>query len=342
MSEQKKIGFAVVGCGHIGRRHITEIKVNPDSELLAACDIKNKDEFDNIDVPFFNSIDELLNSDIQVDVINICTPNGFHTAQSLMALERCNVLVEKPMALSVKDANLMIKKEKETGNQLFCVMQNRYSPPAIWLKSIIEKKLLGDIFMVHLNCFWNRDERYYNLDNWRGTKDLDGGTLFTQFSHFVDVLFYLFNNIKLTSTMLSDFKHQETTDFEDSGILNFTLEKNAIGSMQFSTSVFEKNMESSITIIGENGSVKVGGQYMERVEYSHINNYSMPELNEGNNANDYGNYKGSANNHNCVIMNVIETLKGNQGKDATPEECLEVIAFIEEVYKTKNVESTLI
>ena len=342
MSEQKKIRFAVVGCGHIGKRHIAEIKANPDSELLAVCDIKNANEFDDIDVPFFNSIGDLFDSDIQVDVINICTPNGFHTEQSLMALERCNVLVEKPMALSVKDANAMIKKERETGNQLFCVMQNRYSPPAIWLKSIIEKKLLGDIFMVHLNCFWNRDERYYNSANWRGTKDSDGGTLFTQFSHFVDILFHLFNNIKLTSAVLSNFTHQYTTDFEDSGILNFTLKKNAIGSMQFSTSGFEKNMESSITIIGKNGSVKVGGQYMERVEYSHIDNYSMPELIEGNNANNYGNYKGSANNHNFVIKNVIETLKGNQEKDATPEECLEVIAFIEEVYKTKNAESILI
>ena len=112
--------------------------------------------------------------------------------------------------------------------------------------------------------------------------------------------------------------------------------------MQFSTAVFKKNMESSITIIGEKGSVKIGGQYMEKVEYCHIDNYKMPELTKSNNANDYGNYKGSANNHHFVIKNVIETLKGNATRDATPEECLQVISFIEEVYKTQKAENTLI
>ena len=342
MNEYKKIGFAVVGCGHIGKRHIAEIKANPNALLLAVCDIKNKNEFEDFGVSFFGSLDELLSSNINTDVINICTPNGLHTIQSLQVLNHCNVLVEKPIALSVDDVNSLIKKEKETGYQLFCVMQNRYSPPAKWLKSLIENNAFGAIYMVNLNCFWNRDDRYYNSDNWRGSKDLDGGTLFTQFSHFVDVLFHLFSNVKLASVKLSDFNHQQITEFEDSGILSFTLEKNAIGSMQFSTAVFKKNMESSITIIGEKGSVKIGGQYMEKVEYCHIDNYKMPELTKSNNANDYGNYKGSANNHHFVIKNVIETLKGNATRDATPEECLQVISFIEEVYKTQKAENTLI
>ena len=250
MNEHKKIGFAVVGCGHIGKRHIAEIKANPNALLLAVCDIKNKNEFEDFGVSYFGSLDELLSSNINIDVINICTPNGLHTTQSLQALNHCNVLVEKPIALSVDDANSLIQKEKETGYQLFCVMQNRYSPPAKWLKSLIENNAFGEIYMVNLNCFWNRDDRYYNSDNWRGSKDLDGGTLFTQFSHFVDVLFHLFSNVKLASVKLSDFNHQQITEFEDSGILSFTLEKNASGSMQFSTAVFKKNMESSITIIG--------------------------------------------------------------------------------------------
>ena len=126
-------------------------------------------------------MDEFFDSDIYPDVINICTPNGMHSSQSLLALEHCNVLVEKPMALSVDDANSLIQKEKESNNQLFCVMQNRYSPPAVWLKSLIENNVLGKIYMVNLNCFWNRDSRYYNSEDWRGTMGLDGGTLFTQF-----------------------------------------------------------------------------------------------------------------------------------------------------------------
>ncbi|MBC8266313.1 MAG: Gfo/Idh/MocA family oxidoreductase [Flavobacteriales bacterium] len=342
MSEQKKIRFAVVGCGHIGKRHIAEIQANPKAELLAVCDVKEKSEIEDFGVPYFNSLDELLLSDLAFDVVSICTPNGMHASQSLLALQNCNVLVEKPMALSVSDANSMIQKEKESGNQLFCVMQNRYSPPAIWLKSLIENNSMGEIYMVHLNCFWNRDDRYYNSANWRGTIDLDGGTLFTQFSHFIDILFHLFDNIKVENVMLNDFNHSQTTDFEDSGIISFSLEENAIGNMKFSTAVFDKNMESSITVIGKKGSVKVGGQYMEKIEYCHIENYEIPKLSKSNKANDYGKFKGSANNHHFVIENVIETLKGNTTKDATPKQCLEVIAFIEDIYKRRKIESTII
>jgi len=341
MSKQKKIGFAVVGSGHIGKRHIAEIKANPKAELLAICDVKEKSEFEDFGVPFFSSLDGLLLSDTCPDVINICTPNGFHTPQSLIALERCNVLVEKPMALSVEDAKTLIEKEKQTQNQLFCVMQNRYSPPALWLKSLMDNNVLGKIYMVNLNCFWNRGDNYYNSANWRGTMDLDGGTLFTQFSHFIDILFHLFGSVKVKDVILKDFNHGQTTDFEDSGIIRFGLQNGGIGNMQFSTAVFDKNMESSITIIGEKGSIKVGGQYMEKIEYCHIKNYEIPKLNLSNGEHDYGKYKGSANNHHFVIENVIETLKGNTKKDATPEQSLGVISFIEEVYKRRKVESII-
>ena len=342
MSELKKIKFAVVGCGHIGKRHIAEIKTNPKAELIAVCDIKPADEFENFGVPYFESFANLLAASLSLDVISICTPNGLHVTQSLEALDYCNVLVEKPMALSVEDAKALIQKESESKYQLFCVMQNRYSPPAVWLKSLIENKLLGKIYMVNLNCFWNRDDNYYNSADWRGTTELDGGTLFTQFSHFIDILFYLFGSVKVKDAIFSDFNHQHTTDFEDSGMIQFKLEDEGLGSMQFSTAVFDKNMESSITIIGEKGSVKVGGQYMQKLAYCHIQDYDSPELQKSNGQHNYGKYKGSANNHHFVIENVIESLQGGQTKDATPEQCLKVIAFIEQAYKNRKVKSTII
>jgi len=333
MNKAQKIRFAIVGCGNIGRRHIEEIKANKNAKLVAICDINQDLKEANTSVPFYNNIDILLNDNIDIDVVSICTPNGLHASQSLLALEHCHVLVEKPMALNVYDAGKMIHKEKETGNHLFCVMQNRYSPPAVWLRSVINKNMLGTIYMVNLNCFWNRDDRYYSSADWRGSIDLDGGTLYTQFSHFIDVLFYLFNEVKLSSVNLANFNHNNITEFEDSGILTFTLDNKAIGSLQFSTAVYEKNMESSITIIGEKGSVKIGGQYMDQVEYCNIEDYILPDIGKSNNANDYGDYQGSANNHSYVIQNVINTLQGVSAKDATPLECLNVIAFIEEVYK---------
>ena len=342
MSKSNKIRFAVVGCGHIGKRHIAEIKTNPKAELMAICDIKPADEFENFGVPYFENLANLLAASLSLDVISICTPNGLHVTQSLEALDYCNVLVEKPIALSVEDAKALIQKESQSKYQLFCVMQNRYSPPAVWLKSLIENKLLGKIYMVNLNCFWNRDDNYYNSADWRGTTELDGGTLFTQFSHFIDILFYLFVSVKVKDAIFTDFNHQHTTDFEDSGMIQFELEDQGLGSMQFSTAVFDKNMESSITIIGEKGSVKVGGQYMEKLAYCHIQDYDSPELQKSNGQHNYGKYKGSANNHHFVIENVIESLKGGQTKDATPEQCLKVIAFIEQAYKNRKLKSTII
>ena len=150
MSESKKIKFAVVGCGHIGKRHIAEIKANPKAELMAICDIKPAAEFENVGIPYFESLPNLFAASLNLDVISVCTPNGLHATQSLEALDYCNVLVEKPMALSVEDAKALIQKENESKHQLFCVMQNRYSPPAVWLKSLMQNKLLGNIYMV--NC----------------------------------------------------------------------------------------------------------------------------------------------------------------------------------------------
>ncbi len=342
MSESKKIKFAVVGCGHIGKRHIAEIKANPKAELMAICDIKPAAEFENIGVPYFESLSNLFAASLNLDVISVCTPNGLHASQSIDALDYCNVLVEKPMALSVEDAKALIQKESESKHQLFCVMQNRYSSPAVWLKSLMQNKLLGNIYMVNLNCFWNRDDNYYNSADWRGTIELDGGTLFTQFSHFIDILFHLFDSVKVKDVVFSDFKHQHTTDFEDSGMIQFELEDGGLGSMQFSTALFEKNMESSITIIGEKGSVKVGGQYMEKLTYCHIQDYDLPQLQKSNGQHNYGKYKGSANNHHFVIENVIESLKGDQTKDATPEQCLKVITFIEQAYKHRKMKTSII
>ena len=242
MSELQKIRFAVVGCGYIGKRHIAEINLNPRAELIAVCDSKSSNEFEDFGVPFFENLDNLIASNLNFDVISICTPNGLHAAQCLQILQFCNVLVEKPIALSVKDAEALIQKENESKYQLFCVMQNRYSPPAVWLKSLIHNNLIGKIYMVNLNCFWNRDEDYYNSATWRGTIELDGGTLFTQFSHFIDILFHLFGNVKVRDAVFSDFNHQNTTDFEDSGVIQFELEEGGLGSMQFSTALFEKNM----------------------------------------------------------------------------------------------------
>lgn len=334
-----KIKFAVIGAGHIGKRHAEMIKREEEAELVAMVDIRSQEECgaQDFDVPFFTTIEELLNSGIEFDVANVCTPNGFHASQSLQILDaKRHVVCEKPMALSKKECEGVIFKSLQVSKQVFCVMQNRYSPPSAWIKDLIEQKILGDIFIVQLNCYWNRDERYYKPGGWKGKQDLDGGTLFTQFSHFIDIMYWLFGDIKNIQGKFADFTHKDTTDFEDSGIVNFDFINGGMGCINYSTSVAMQNLESSITIIGSNGSVKIGGQYMNEVEICNINGYEMPELAPTNPGNDYGQYKGSAANHNYVIQNVIDTLKGRNSATTNALEGLKVVEIIERIYDVRN------
>ena len=342
--EDQKIKFAVIGAGHIGKRHAEMIQRDEESELVAMVDVRSKEECDadHFDVPFFKTVDELINSEVEFDVANICTPNGLHAEQSLKAIEaNKHVVCEKPMGLTKDNCEKVIFKSLQRSKNVFCVMQNRYSPPSEWIKSIIEEKKLGKTFMVQLNCYWNRDDRYYKKGGWKGTSDLDGGTLFTQFSHFIDIMYWLFGDIDNIKGCFADFTHADSTDFEDSGFVNFDFVDGGMGSINYSTAVANQNLESSLTIIGEKGSVKIGGQYMNEVEVCNIEGYEMPELKESNPANDYGPYKGSAANHNYVIKNVIDTLKGRTTATTNALEGLKVVEIIERIYKVRNEQINL-
>jgi UDP-N-acetyl-2-amino-2-deoxyglucuronate dehydrogenase len=331
----KKIKFAVVGCGHIGKRHAEMISRNSDCELVGLVDVKEMGQLDieKYRVPFFNSLSDLLQSDLDIDVVNIASPNGFHAEHALTCLEsKKHVVIEKPLSLSKQDAEKVIFKALHVHRHVFTVMQNRYSPPSQWIKELINSGKLGKIFMVQLNCYWNRDDRYYKSESWHGSKQLDGGTLFTQFSHFIDILYWLFGDIENINARLRDFNHQSLTDFEDSGFVSFDFVNGGMGCINFSTSVWNQNMESSMTIIAENGSVKIGGQYMNEVEYCHVKDYSMPILAPTNPGNDYGAYKGSAQNHNYIIENVVNVLKGNDSITTNALEGMKVVEIIERIY----------
>jgi len=333
--ENKKIKFAVIGCGHIGKRHAEMISRNPEAELVALCDVRPKEELglNGLDAPLFQSMDELFDSGIELDVVNVCTANGLHSENSLQALNHnIHVVVEKPLGLHASNCQAVISKSKEVSKHVFCVMQNRYSPPSVWLKDVVDRELLGDIYMVQINCYWNRDDRYYKKGSWKGTIEMDGGTLFTQFSHFVDLMYWLFGDITDINARFDNFRHKESTEFEDSGIVNFKFVNGGIGSFNYTTAVWDTNLESSMTIVGSKGTVKVGGQYMDKVEFCHIDGYEMPELPELSTKHDYGDYKGPAANHNFVIENVIDTLKGKTNVFTSAEEGMKVVDIIERIY----------
>lgn len=342
----KTIKFAVVGCGHIGKRHASMIQKNPAFELIALCDTHKKNELrieEYSSALFFNSLNDLLAANLELDAVAITTPNGYHEAQALQVLEHnLHVVIEKPMALTKAGCERIIFKALQKQKQIFCVMQNRYSPPSKWLKEILESKKLGEIYMVQTNCYWNRDDRYYKPDpktgkptSWHGTKELDGGTLFTQFSHFIDLMYWYFGDISNIQAKFKDFNHALSTDFEDSGFISFDFVDGGMGSINYSTSVWDKNLESSITVIGEKGSLKVGGQYMNEVEYCHIESYEMPVLEASNPPNDYGPYKGSAANHHYIYENIQGVLTENESITTNALEGLKVVEIIERIYELK-------
>jgi predicted dehydrogenase len=281
-----------------------------------------------------------------------------------------DVIIEKPMGLTAAECREVIKVAKELNKKVFCVMQNRYSPPSKWLKELIGSGRLGKFYSVQVNCFWNRNESYYRQSKWKGTLAQDGGTLYTQFSHFIDTLFWLFGDIEPVSAEFYNHNHPYI-EFEDSGVvmargnnyevrsmnyevetMNYELgtmneEKSKTHSSSFivhssnsfpiqinySTSAYGQNLESSITILAENGTVKVGGQYMDKVLACEVKDYELPDLAPVMPPNDYGTYKGSASNHAYVYQNVIDVFAGKAEIDCTAEEGLKVVEFIEKVYK---------
>jgi len=335
----KKIKFGVIGQGHIGKRHAEMVRRNDDCELIAVCDIKTKEQLglNDLQEPFYQEVETLLANHPEIEVLNICTPNGLHASQALLGLEASkHVVLEKPMALHLKDCEELLYKALHKQKQIFCVMQNRFSPPSAWLKQIVNDKIIGDIYMVQLNCYWNRDDRYYKAGNWKGIQELDGGTLFTQFSHFIDIMYWVFGDLTDIQAKFNDFNHSKLTQFEDSGMVNFRFVNGGMGALNYSTAVWDTNLESSLTVVGSYGSIKIGGQYMDKVEYCHINNYTMPNLPPTNPANDYGAYKGSANNHHYVIQNVVDTLKGTSTINTNALEGLKVVDIIERIYSFRK------
>ena len=345
-----KIRFAVIGYGHIGKRHAEMIYRNSEASLSAIVD--NNPEHPNFNqkyqVPQFHSLEEFLSQSRYTEVVSIATPNGLHATQAMLALEAGkHVVIEKPIALRIEETLALVKRSEEVDRKIFTVMQNRYSPPSIWIKGIVQSGVLGKIYMVQVNCFWNRDEQYYTEGSWRGTFNLDGGTLYTQYSHFVDMLYWIFGDIKNINATFADFNHQLLTEFEDSGFVNFEFLNGGLGCFNYSTAVWNQNFESSMTVIAEKGSIKIGGQYMDRVEYCNIKDYRFNGLEPTNEGNDYGHYKGSAQNHHFVIANIIDVLKGRAEIHHTAEEAFHVIDIINRIYaqrdkaffKTSNLDS---
>ncbi|PCI99621.1 MAG: oxidoreductase [Flavobacteriales bacterium] len=328
-----KLKFVIVGCGRIAKRHAVHIQNN--GELIAVCDIKkeNADELaEETGTRAYYDIDKLLDAENEIDVVAICSPNGLHAQHTIKSLRKgFHVLCEKPMAINVHDCGEMIKEAEKANRRLFIVKQNRFNPPMVAVKELIEKDKLGDILSIQLNCFWNRNEAYYE-NSWKGTKDLDGGTLYTQFSHFIDLLYWVVGDVKEVSAYGGNLNHEGTIEFEDTGVICLKFHNNALGTINYTVNSYDGNMEGSLTIFGTKGTVKIGGQYLNELEYQNIQDFKIENLPVGNPPNSYGKYTGSMSNHDKVYENIVDVLL-NKGSIATNGfEGLKTVEIIDKIY----------
>ncbi len=329
-----KLKIAIVGCGSIGQRHAGHAQRMAD--LVAVCDCKEpaaRAVAETHGCRSYLDLDAMLRSEPDVDLVSICTPNGLHAEHSIKALRaRKHVLCEKPMALTVKECELMIHVAERENRRLFVVKQNRFNPPVAALKRVIDEGRLGRILNVQLNCFWNRGPEYYAGSDWKGTRALDGGILYTQYSHFIDLLYWMVGDVTEARALSGNLAHQDCIEFEDATVVALAFDNGALGTAHFTINCYAKNMEGSITIFGEKGTVKVGGQYLNTLEYQAIAGYTIPELEASRPPNSYGQYVGSMSNHDKVYENVIDVLTCGGSIMTTAQEGLKTVQIIEKIY----------
>jgi len=272
---QKKYRFGLVGCGRISRNHFEAIKNNTDrSELVAVCDaqkeIAKKAAEENI-VPYYTNLDEMLDNE-KIDVLSICTPSSMHTAQGIAAAIRgVHVLSEKPIGTDLGEVDKLIKICETNSVKLFVVKQNRLNPTSRLLKSAVDKGRFGRLYMLVVNVFWTRPQEYYDSAKWRGTLEFDGGAFLNQASHYVDMLEWLIGSPESVMAYTATLARKIQT--EDTGAAVIKFKNGCIGSVNVTMLTYPQNREGSITILGERGTVKIGGTALNKVEHWEFQNY---------------------------------------------------------------------
>ncbi len=312
-----KVRFAVVGYGNIGRRHVYFLDQLEGAEIVLVCDKieeKARDGGEAAGCKWTTDLQNVLD-DPKIDVVDICTPSGMHAEMCIASMEAGkHAISEKPMALNLSEADRVIETQKRTQKRYFLVKQNRYNPPVAVLKDVMDEGNIGDIFLITSDVFWNRRRSYYDDEDWRGTLEFDGGALFTQSSHFVDLILWLGKRpVRVEATM--ENREHPYIETEDLGSMKILFDDGSLAVMNYTTATFQKNLEGSITVLGTKGSVKIGGKYLNELSEWNVDGVDKPDLPPGSPPNTYkGGYQGSMSNHDKVLQNVIDVLM--DGKEA--------------------------
>ncbi len=332
----KKINIGILGVGRISSKHISAIKKNSKyMNLLAICDVKKKKLNADLNLLKFNSLKKMLKKIRNIDLVSICTPSGLHKSHAIQCLKKgINVLIEKPMALNKRDAKEIINIGKKYKKKIFVCLQNRYNPTIQILKKALDKDELGKIYFVNVNIFWNRDQKYYNQDKWRGTKKFDGGALMNQSIHFVDLLIWLFGPIKKKQILRSRLAREIET--EDTASINIYFKKNILCSFSSTMLVNSKNYEGSVTIIGQKGTIKIGGIALNEIIDWEINGKEMPSVKKKK-----INYKLNSvygEGHKLIYKEIYKYLKKTKSNPVLGEDGIKSVEFIDDLYKSSRLQ----
>lgn len=330
---QEKIRIAVVGCGRISKNHFGSIaKLSNEYELVAICDIepevleKHKAEYN---VPGYLSLDDMLKRE-KLDLVTICTPSGIHASQTIKAAKAgVNVITEKPMATKWEDGLAMVRACDEAGVRLFVVKQNRRNSTLQLLKRAVTEKRFGKIHMVQMNVFWTRPQEYYDRAKWSGTWDMDGGAFMNQATHYVDLLHWLVGPVERVHSMLSTHRDIEV---EDTGVVNIKWRNGALGSMSVTMCTYPNNYEGSITILGEKGTVRIGG-----VAVNDIQEWTFSEPKDYDAQVESANYETTSVygfGHPPYFQNVADVLRGKAEPETDGREGLKSLELLISIYRS--------
>ncbi len=326
--------FGIIGFGHIGKRHAHFIQQNPNTQLSGIYDISPsaREAASLLDTRLHDSYTALL-ADEDIDVVCVCTPNYLHAQHSIEASRSGkHVLCEKPMCMTRMEAAEMMEAADVADKKLFVVKQNRYNAPVAWLHDLIRNQKLGNILQVSVQCYWNRNRAYYEQSDWRGDLIKDGGCLYTQFSHFVDIMYYLLGDLQVITGSISNKMHPYINT-EDMGSFLLKSPQGADVYFQYSTCAYESNMEGSMTLLAEKGSIKIGGKYLNELSYAKVENIDAPQIIDRGPNNHYSlGYEGSQSHHDLVIQNVLDTLQNKAPIMTSPEQGSAVVHLIERMY----------
>ena len=327
----RKIKVAILGCGRISRNHFGSLeKHQSNMELISICDIQQtilSDHEEKYNIKGYLDLGDMLENE-DLDLVVICTPSGLHANQTELCAEYgVNVMTEKPMATRWSDGVRMVKACDKAGVRLFVVKQNRKNSTLQLLKRAVDENRFGKIHMVHLNVFWTRPQEYYDQAAWRGTWEFDGGAFMNQASHYVDLLDWLIGPIDKIQAMMSTTHDIEV---EDTGVLNVKWRNGALGSMSVTMLTYPKNLEGSVTILGERGTIRIGG-----VAVNDIQHWEFDEPKDYDNKVKEANYQTTSvygYGHPLYYNNVIEVLRGNAEPETDGREGLKSLEILIAAY----------